>query len=132
MSNQLSNCCKAEMKVITDTDLGSLGTSYYECIKCGKPCDIYVVKTWQEKLNKLVTRYFIPNSSVKWEDIIKFITDLIAQTREETIREVEEGLPKKCKMIHAVRAHSDAGAGHVIGFNDCRQKILDILNKLKK
>jgi methionyl-tRNA synthetase len=34
-----SNCCNAEMKVITDTDLGRAGTSHYECEACGKPCD---------------------------------------------------------------------------------------------
>ena len=30
-----SNCCEANLVVVTDGD----GTSYYECSKCELPCD---------------------------------------------------------------------------------------------
>ena len=100
MPNQLSNCCKAEMKVITDTDLGRAGTSYYECIKCGKPCDIYVAKTWQEELENLMVRVDgdldavdgligITNTQIRIHKINEFITDLRKQDEEELIKVLE-------------------------------------------
>lgn len=42
----VSKCCRSEMKVVGSEE----GTSYYECLSCGKPCD------WVEtKLNNCYT-----------------------------------------------------------------------------
>jgi hypothetical protein len=50
-----SKCCKAKVKVITDTDLGRAGTSYYMCCKCGLPCDIINEELDKEEILKLIT-----------------------------------------------------------------------------
>jgi hypothetical protein len=47
-----SNCCRSEVKVITDTDLGRAGTSYFECSKCGKSCDVMPQTKWEEEFEK--------------------------------------------------------------------------------
>jgi len=41
---------------------------------------------WEERFNKLVSNYFLPNSSVKWDDIIQFISDLRKHDEEELIK----------------------------------------------
>ncbi len=35
------------------------------------------------------------------------------------LKEVLELLPEKIDMKHAIKTHSDAGAGYTIGFNQC-------------
>ena len=57
----------------------------------------------------------------------QFLSQAIDQTREETIREVEEKLPKEEKTYKNNNEHK-----FVNTWNEYRQEILDILNKLKK
>jgi hypothetical protein len=43
---ELSNCCKAEIKVVSCDE----GTNYYKCVKCNKACDIYMEKLKDQEL----------------------------------------------------------------------------------
>lgn len=40
------------------------------------------------------------------------------------------GLPERNSMKHAVNAHSDAGAGYVIGFNYCLEQVTQLINQV--
>jgi hypothetical protein len=60
----LSKCCKAvvvgtmSQDFIGDvSDQMHVGTCYYECSECGKPCDIYTGKKKTEKTCKLSDVY---------------------------------------------------------------------------
>lgn len=69
-----------------------------------------------------------------------FISRVISQTREETLKEVESVMPKKkgrdCKCPHG-RMYCDIHSGsHSVadtrsGFNNCRTSFLTALEKLK-
>lgn len=39
MTNYKSSCCNAEVKSSCSEDLGAIGTCYYICTSCNKPCD---------------------------------------------------------------------------------------------
>lgn len=46
-----------------------------------------------------------------------------AQTKKDLELFLAEILPEKMKMRHAIKTHSDAGAGHTIGHNSCIYEI---------
>lgn len=98
MPNKLitkSNCCNAEIKVITDEDLGRAGTSYYECSKCCNPCDPQPttnnLERWEESFGKQFNG--IINSSFEccdaeklFSDVKQFISDLRKHDMVELIK----------------------------------------------
>lgn len=65
--------------------------------------------SWQKERREMVTR----GMSVSRE-VIKNHTQTAITT---ALQELESKLPSKQRMIAAINTHSDAGAGHVIGFN---------------
>lgn len=63
-----------------------------------------------------------------WKDIEKEMPFM--RYAKEGLREIMlSKIPKEEKMQRAIDAHSDAGAGHVIGYNSCRQEMIDNINK---
>ena len=57
---KLSNCCKAPIRIAGTNDFPSDKypcTMYYECTKCGNPCNIWIKENFFSKiLNKLLTK----------------------------------------------------------------------------
>lgn len=47
--------------------------------------------------------------------------------REQLRQDILKKLPKRINMKHAIKCHSDAGAGHTIGHNYLLKKIRDII-----
>jgi len=81
---------------------------------------------------KLITQFKGKTFSSN-EQVIRWLEKAIDQTREETIREVEESLPKAQKITQKDWLGLDYTLGDVkYREHAYRLLVLDILNKLKK
>ena len=92
--------------------------------------------TWQEKFDKLMPSEVVTDRDYynPWKnDIKQFISNIIDQTREETINDIEESLPKAQKITQKDWLGLDYTLGDVkYREHTYRLLVLDILNKLKK
>lgn len=61
---------------------------------------------------------------------IKSLQALINTEVLKALNSIE--VPKKIDMKHAIRTHSDAGAGTVIGNNHCVDKIQEAIKQVKE
>lgn len=58
------------------------------------------------------------------------IKALINQEVQKALSMVE--VPEKISMKHAIKTHSDSGAGHTIGFNTAVDQVTTSINKIKE
>lgn len=108
-------------------------------------------KEWLERNNHLYHNevYNEPMYDLSEEKVKEFIEKAIDQTEEETIRKVEEMLPEEKKLKEyektdpnvlteanirnlKISFENQAIAPYVSAYNELRQEVLNILNKLKK
>jgi hypothetical protein len=109
------NKCGSRMDAIITPPLSTLGKIKLVCNNCNK----HMTKNWQDEFDK-------QNFTDAWAEdesnrIKQFISDIIDQTREETIREVEKMIKKE--FTHQ-KLYCEA--------QDLRMEMLKELNKLKK
>ena len=62
--------------------------------------------------------------------VVEEVMALIAAHNKQLHQALLSGLPERNDMKHAVNAHSDAGAGHVIGFNYCLDQVTKLIDKV--
>lgn len=62
------------------------------------------------------------------EALIKGFTALLATQNTALLKELLGELPEEIDMMHAKKAHSDAGAGNVIGHNHLLSKVKNLIN----
>lgn len=94
-----------------------------------------MTKNWQERFDEMSEMnefYGLPYNDLVDTSIKQFISDIIAQTREETIRKVEEMLPREYKRAKLMKSNSDFEYLGRTGHNLCLEEIKQSLNKLKK
>ena len=87
---------------------------------------VITIKTWQERFDEMSEMnefYGLPYNDLVDSSIKQFISDIIDQTREETIRAIPE------EMKHNPETDSEESKTWIAGFNNCRNQLL---NKLKK
>ena len=87
--------------------------------------------TWQEKFDKLMPSEVVTDRDYynPWKnDIKQFISNIISQTREETIKDIEESLP----TFLAGELYDDETKESRSGRNKALREVRDIFNKLKK
>ena len=98
-------------------------------------------KEWLEKNKHLYNNevYNEPMYDLSEDKIKDFLSKAIDQTREETIKDIEESLPEfKGILIGSNGYFFDNRMSHIdepkedIAFNNCLVAVKDILNKLKK
>lgn len=68
----------------------------------------------------------MPEENGKHKELVKTKAAIIAHFHQALL----SGLPERNDMKHAKDAHSDAGAGHVIGFNYCLDQVEELINKV--
>jgi len=125
---QLSNCCKAEIKVITDTDLGRAGTSYYECQSCSKPCDpVQEDKPqWEEKLQELSCKYANDLAEFHRENTVSLKTEIIERELNQFISDLRQA--DKEEMIKMIK---NKGLIHIGATGYIKVSVEDIINILE-
>lgn len=101
-----SNCCKAPIKTIS----GNEGTGYYECSKCGNPCDIFMDNTKDNKSTTLSAEEFVK----KWKsrlydtELEQFTTDVnsISSQQNKALMEEYEALKQKYETGKDAHIHN--------------------------
>jgi hypothetical protein len=72
---ELSNCCHSPVETVCDEDLGRVGTCHYECLKCGKACDVVVenptIKELAEEYCKILEDKFGYGAACNYQIEIK-------------------------------------------------------------
>ncbi|MGI6124486.1 MAG: hypothetical protein ACOYIG_09955 [Acetivibrionales bacterium] len=79
------NKCGSRMDAIITPPLSTLGKIKLVCNNCNK----YMTKTWQERFDEMsdINEFYgLPYNDLVDSSIKQFISDIIAQTREETIK----------------------------------------------
>lgn len=123
------NKCGSRMDAIITPPLSTLGKIKLVCNNCNK----HMTKNWQERFDEEFNWEVIFGKNSKAQNTVKqFIADLIDQTREETIIEVEDIVNK---II--IKDYSKKWGDNVVDFaqdivNRTTLLIKEHLNKLKK
>lgn len=90
MSNELSNCCGAPVRIGGEFNEG---TCYYVCTKCGKPCDVRTGRNEVDALAEIICMKYTP----VWQDIMQQKAKQIAEVAIEAgYRKVE---PAQLKVL---------------------------------
>lgn len=84
-------------------------------------------KSMEQLIRDLCSVEFRSKSKTK-----RLIEDYTKKVREETIREVEENLPKTEKSHTYSSENTDIYIAYCDGYNKCLKEVLEKLNKLKK
>ena len=130
MKNQepKSKCCNAPTKTVCDEDFGRIGTCHWECLKCGKACDVDLgqepKENWEETLkNYCHLRGFERLDADVVVNLSYLIRVVIQKKREELIEEIEKMKPKS--------VYTDIESHYT--YNDGKRDLIDdILEILKK
>lgn len=126
------NKCGSRMDAIITPPLSTLGKIKLVCNNCNK----YMTKNWQERfdeMSEINEFYGLPYNDLVDSSIKQFISDIITQTREETIRDVE------AEMVNINQAYEGEALDtnnnrrwYEQGFGEYKEEIKKMLNKLKK
>lgn len=90
--------------------------------------------TLSNELRQAILKLVIKNSSymtgsdARDAETVENIMSLIATQNTALLKELLGELPEEIDMMHAKKAHSDAGAGNVIGHNHLLSKVKNLIN----
>jgi len=132
MNKQLSKCCSANVK----PHYGDEGTNYYECTKCGQPCDIEPTQTkknlckpkdldWEkEEVAKRFLVYF--GSDMKYhKELAKSMVKLLTHQHQLSVTETVD---KVKEMIGEIRSGQGKQGQSALDFLSVKINQLSQLN----
>lgn len=137
--NEDDSVCPRDEKDKCDHKFSTSNNRFWQCEKCGgvslsKPLPNKQPLNWEVSFDKHLTKI---ESSIGWNDLPMyreefkaFIRTVRSEALEQGRKEVLDCLPtEKFTMARAIKYKSDAGAGHVIGWNSYKDKFQDNLKE---